>query len=177
MCQTALFMSKASQRMIFSMLNPKGNQSWIFIGRTDAQAKALILWTPDTKSWLTGKDPYAGKDRGQEEKGMTEDEMVGWHHQLNGQELLSKLLKLVKDREAWRAAVHGVTKSQTWLSDWTTVLLKHTPSSSFASLSAFIVFTFMHYYACFLSCLYSTKNSLRTGTISSTLNPSILSNL
>ena len=79
-------MSKASQRMISSMLNPKGNQSWIFIGRTDAKAKALILWTPDTKSWLTGKDPDAGKDRGQEEKGMTEDEMVGWHHQLNGQE-------------------------------------------------------------------------------------------
>ena len=59
-------------------VNPKGNQPWIFIGRTDAKAKALILWPPDVKSWLTGKDPNAGKDRRQEEKGTTEDEMVGW---------------------------------------------------------------------------------------------------
>ena len=64
--------------------NPKGNQSWIFIGRTYAEAEALILWLPDVKSWLTGKDPDAGKDWRQKEKGMTEDEMVGWHHQLNG---------------------------------------------------------------------------------------------
>ena len=64
----------------------KGNQPWIFIGRTDIEAEAPILWPPDGKSWLTGKDPDAGKDWGQEEKGMTEDEMVGWHHWLNGQE-------------------------------------------------------------------------------------------
>ena len=63
----------------------KGNQSWIFIGRTDAEGEAPILWPPDSKSWLIGKDPDAGKDWGQEEKGATEDEMVGWHHQLNGQ--------------------------------------------------------------------------------------------
>ena len=62
----------------------KGNQSWIFIGRTDAEAETPILWPPDAKSWLTGKDSDAGKDWGQEEKEMTEDEMVGWHHQLNG---------------------------------------------------------------------------------------------
>ena len=72
-------------------VNPKGNQSWIFTGRTDADADAeaetSILWPPDGKSWLIGKDPDAGKDWGQEEKGMTEDEvMVGWHHQLNGHE-------------------------------------------------------------------------------------------
>ena len=67
-------------------VNPKGNQPWIFIGRTDAEAEAPILWPPDAKSWLTGKDPDAGKDRRQEEKGTTEDEMVGWHHQLNGHE-------------------------------------------------------------------------------------------
>ena len=66
-------------------VHPKGNQSWIFIGRTDAEAEASILWPP-VKSWLTGKDPDAGKDRGQEEKGVTEDEMVGWHHWLNGHE-------------------------------------------------------------------------------------------
>ena len=65
--------------------HPKGNQSWIFIGRTDAKAETLILWSPDVKNWLTGKDPDAGKDRRQE-KGMTEDEMVGWHHWLNGHE-------------------------------------------------------------------------------------------
>ena len=60
-------------------VNPKGNQPWIFIGRTDAEAKAPILWPPDVKSWLTGKDPDSGKDWRQEEKGITEDEMVGWH--------------------------------------------------------------------------------------------------
>ena len=65
-------------------VNPKGNLPWIFIGRIDAEAEALILWPPDTKSWLTGKDPDAGEDWGQEEKEATEGEMVGWHHQLSG---------------------------------------------------------------------------------------------
>ena len=65
-------------------VHPKGNQSWVFIGRTDVEAETPILWPPDVKSWLTGKDPDAGKDRGQEEKGTTEDEMAGWHHQLDG---------------------------------------------------------------------------------------------
>ena len=64
-------------------VHPKGDQSWVFIGRTDVEAETLILWPPHAKSWLSGKDPDAGKDWGQE-KGMTEDEMVGWHHQLNG---------------------------------------------------------------------------------------------
>ena len=67
-------------------VNPKGYQSWIFIGRTNAEAESPVLWPPDEKSWLIGKDPDAGKDWGQEEKGMTEDEMVGWHHRLNGHE-------------------------------------------------------------------------------------------
>ena len=66
------------------LVHPKGNQSWIFIGRTDAEAETPILWQPDAKNWLIGKDPDAGKDWRQNEKGMTEDEMVGWHHQLNG---------------------------------------------------------------------------------------------
>ena len=63
-------------------VNPKGNQSWIFIGRTDAEAETPVLWLPDAKNWLIWKDPDAGKDWRQEEKGMTEDEMFGWHHQL-----------------------------------------------------------------------------------------------
>ena len=67
-------------------VNPKGNQSWIFIGRTDAEAEAPILWPPDVKNWLTGKHPDAEKDRRSEEKGMTEDKMVGWYHQLDGHE-------------------------------------------------------------------------------------------
>ena len=65
-------------------VNPKGNQPWIFIGRIDAEA--LVLWPPDAKSQLIGKDPDAGKDWGQEEERMTEDEVAGWHHQLNGHE-------------------------------------------------------------------------------------------
>ena len=65
-------------------VHPKGNQSWIFIGRTDTEAETPILWPPDAKSWLIGKDTNAGKDWGQEEKGTTEDQMVGWHHLLNG---------------------------------------------------------------------------------------------
>ena len=91
-------------------VNPKRNQLWIFIRRTDVEAEALILWPPDVKSWLIGKDPDDGKGRGQEEKGAAEDEMLERHHWLNGMSL-SKLQKIVKDREAWCAAVHGVTKS------------------------------------------------------------------
>ena len=72
--------SRSSQSIL------KGDQSRVFIGRTDAEAKTLILWPPHVKSWLTGKDPDAGRDWGQEEKGMTEDEMAGWHHRLNGHE-------------------------------------------------------------------------------------------
>ena len=67
-------------------VHPKGDQSWVFIERTDVEAETPILWPPDVKSWLIWKDPDAGKDWGQENKGMTEDEMVGWHHWLNGYE-------------------------------------------------------------------------------------------
>ena len=99
-------------------VHPKGDQSWVFIGRTDAEAETPVLWLPHGKSWLIGKDPDAGRDWGQEEKGTTEDEMAGWHHQLDGMSL-SKLWEPVIDREAWRVEIHGVAKSQTWLSDWT----------------------------------------------------------
>ena len=77
-----------------------------------------VLWPPHAKSWLIGKDPDAGRDWGQEEKGTTEDEMVGWHHQLN-EHGFAGLQQLVMEREAWRAAVYGVAKSRTQLSDWT----------------------------------------------------------
>ena len=90
-------------------VNPKGNQSWIFIGRTDAEAETPILWPPDVKNWLLGKDPDAEKDWRQEEKGTTEDEMVVWHHQLNEYEF-KQLQEIVKDKEAWRASVNGSHK-------------------------------------------------------------------
>ena len=99
-------------------VNSKGNQHWIFAGRTDAEAEALILWLPDVKNWLIGKDPDAGKDWRQEEKGTTEDEMVGGI--IDSMDMsLSKFQELVMDREAWHAALYRVTKSPTWLSDWT----------------------------------------------------------
>ena len=99
------------------LVNPKENQSWIFIGRTDAEAP--ILWPSDLKNWLIGKDPDAGKDWRQEEKGTTEGEMAGWHDWLNGLSL-SKCWELVMDREAWHATVHRVRESDTteWL-NWT----------------------------------------------------------
>ena len=87
--------------------SPKGDQPWIFIGRIDAEAEAPILWPPDVKNWLIGKDPDAGEVQRQEEKGMTEDEMVGG-------------ITYLMERDAWRAAVHGAAKSQAWQKlNWT----------------------------------------------------------
>ena len=97
------------------LFNHKENQSWIFIGKTDAEAP--VLWPPDAKNWLIGKEPDAGKDWRQEEKGTIEDDMVGWHHWLNGYEFEQCLG--TSDREASCAAFHGVAKSWIWLSNWT----------------------------------------------------------
>ena len=90
-------------------VNHKGNQPWIFIGRVDDETEVPILWLPDAKRRLIGKDPDAEKDWRQEEKGTREDEMFGWHHWLSGHSL-SKLQEIVKDREAWCATVHGVAE-------------------------------------------------------------------
>ena len=115
-------------------VNPKGNQYWIFIENTDAKVEALILWSPDVKNWLIRKDPDAGQDWRQEEKETTEDDMVGWPHQLNGHE--SEQVLGTGDGQGSLACCRpfgakgqffrcfcGATKSWTRLSDWTELIV------------------------------------------------------
>ena len=103
-------------------VHPKGKQPWICTGKTWTEAKAPLFWPPDAKSWLLGKDPDAGKDWGQEKKS-TEDEMAGWQNSMDMS--LSKLQETVKDKETWNAAIHRVAKSQTQLSNWTTMVYRY----------------------------------------------------
>ena len=102
--------------MEIKLVNPKGNQPWVFLGRADGEVEVSILRPPNAKNWLFGKDPDAGKDWRQKEKETTENMMVGWHHRLDGHGFKQAL---VIDRKAWFATVHGVAKNQTQLSDWT----------------------------------------------------------
>ena len=103
--------------------HPKGDQSWMFIGRTDAEVEIPILWPPGVKNWLIGKDPNAGQDWRQEEKGTAEDEMVGWHHWLNGQEF--EQVPGVSDGQGYLVCCSpgdckesDTTEGLNWLTDW-----------------------------------------------------------
>ena len=106
-------------------VHSEGDQPWDFFESNDAKAETPVLWPPHVKSWLIGKDPDAGRDWGQEEKGTTEDEMAGWHHWLDGRE--SEWILGVGDGQgAWRAVIHGVAKSRTrlkWLSSSSSILV------------------------------------------------------
>ena len=99
-------------------VHSEGDQPWVFFGSNNAKAETPVLWPLHAKSWLIGKDPDARRDWGQEEKGTTEDEMAGYITD-SMDVSLSELQVLVMEREAWRAVIHRVAKSQTWLSDWT----------------------------------------------------------
>ena len=97
-------------------VHPKGDQSWVFFGRNDAKAETPVLWPPHAKSWLIGKDFDAGRDCGQEEKGMTEDEMAGWHHQLGGHEF--EWTPGVGDRQGGLACCNSQGRKESDMTEW-----------------------------------------------------------
>ena len=115
-------------------VHPEGDQSWVFIGKTDVEAETPILWPPHTKSWLIGKDPNAGKDWEQDKKGTTEDEMAGWHHRLDGHGF-GKLQELVMDRRPGVLQSMGSQRvGYNWVTElnWTLILVS---ASAFYLLS------------------------------------------
>ena len=115
-------------------VHPEGNQSWVFIGKIDAEAETPILWPSYEKNGFIGKDPGAGKDWRQEEKGTTENEMLDAITD-SMDTSLSKFQELAMDRVTWHAAIHGVTKSQTLLSDWTELNWKNSKGDKKAFVS------------------------------------------
>ena len=106
-----------------NLINPKGSQPWIFIGKTDSEAEVPIIWPPDAKNWLIRRDSDAGKDWGQEEKGTKEGEVVGWQHRLNEHEFV-QIQEIVKDSEAWRATFLGsqVLDMTSWMNNKNIIL-------------------------------------------------------
>ena len=127
-------------------VHPKGDLSWVFIGWTDAEAKTPILWPPDAKSWLIWKDPDAGKDWRQEDKGTTEDEMVGWHHLLNGHEF--EQTPGVGDRQGslaccspWGHKESDMTERLNWTSELFTLYCNFNQSTKYtAALAKLVVY-------------------------------------
>ena len=123
-CWRRLLRVPWTARKEIKQINPKGNQLWIFIGRTDAEVEAPILWPPDVKNWLIGKDPDARKDWRQKEKGSTEDEMIGWHHWLDGHELeqapgVGNGQGSLACCSPWSLKESDTTEWLNWLRDWT----------------------------------------------------------
>ena len=128
-------------------VHPNGNQSWIFIGRTNVEAETPILWPPDAKNWLIWKDPDAGKDWRWEEKGTTEDEMVGWHHRLNGLELNSG--------SWWWTGRPGMLQSMgsQRIRHWATELKTSLLSVSESHIVFLYILKFLFYYSLFILCI------------------------